>query len=104
VARSTQTFDAFLICNVGDGVNNAYKNIAIRTTDDGTRFAMEISVFQQLDGNETFSFDAQTERQLPLTLSDARSWIEALGDAMPAAFKDKLLQQLISSEEHKASP
>ena len=75
-----------------------YKNIAIRETEDGTRFAMEISVFQRPDGTETFSFDAEPERLLPLTLGDARNWIDGLGDAIPETFKELLLEQLISPD------
>jgi hypothetical protein len=75
------------------------KNIAIRKTEDGTRLAMEISVVQRPDGTSSFSFDAETERLLPLTLSDARNWIEGFGDSIPEAFKEPLLQQLISTDD-----
>ena len=93
--RSTRS----IATTVVSSVTKTYKNIATRKTEDGTRFAMEISVFQRPDGTSTFSFDAETERLLPLTLSDARNWIDGLGDAIPEAFKEPLLQQLISPDD-----
>jgi hypothetical protein len=83
-----------------NSVTKTYKNIAIRKTEDGTRFAMEILVFERPDGTSTFSFVAETERLLPLTLGEARDWIDGPGDAIPKAFKELLLQQLTSSDDY----
>lgn len=82
-----------------NSVTKTYKNIAIGKTEDGTRVAMEISVFERPDGTSTFSFDDEAERLLPLTLGVAQDWIDGLGEALPEAFKELLLQQLISSDD-----
>jgi hypothetical protein len=76
-----------------------YKNIAVRHEEDGSRFALEILVTQDDDGNSSFAFVPDSERILPLTPDEAKSWVASLPDGLEAGIRASLIDTLTAAED-----